>query len=91
MVIKSVSTDAVHASIKRPTAAELEARYEIDRRLLEPTPHTITVVDDLLTKGAHFVAMRNILGREFPGTKIVGLFIARRVPEVVDIEDFDTT
>jgi hypothetical protein len=38
---------------------------------------------------AHFIAVRNILGREFPDTKIVGLFIARRVPEAVDVEDFD--
>jgi hypothetical protein len=47
------------------------------------------VVDDVVTTGAHFVAMRNMLGREFPDTKIVGLFIARRVPEAADIEDFD--
>jgi hypothetical protein len=33
--------------------------------------------------------VRNILRREFPDTKIVGLFIARRVPEAVDVEDFD--
>jgi predicted amidophosphoribosyltransferase len=47
------------------------------------------VVDDVITTGAHYVAMRNVLRREFLGTKIVGLFIARRVPEAVDIEDFD--
>jgi hypothetical protein len=47
------------------------------------------VVDDLVTTGAHFVAMSNMLGRQFPGAKIVGLFIARRVPEAVDVEDFD--
>jgi hypothetical protein len=48
------------------------------------------VVDDLITTGELFVAVRNMLGREFPSTKIVGLFIARRVREAVDIEDFDT-
>jgi hypothetical protein len=35
------------------------------------------------------VAVRNMLRREFTNTKIFGLFIARRVPEAVDIEDFD--
>jgi hypothetical protein len=30
-----------------------------------------------------------ILHRAFPGVRIIGLFIARRVPEAVDIEDFD--
>jgi hypothetical protein len=89
LVIQPVSTDAVHDSANRPTLAQLEARYEIDRRRLEPAPQAIAVVDDLVTTGAHFVAMRNMLGRQFPGIKIVGLFIARRVPEAVDIEDFD--
>jgi len=35
------------------------------------------------------VASRNILRGELPETKFVGLFIARRVPEAIDIEDFD--
>jgi predicted amidophosphoribosyltransferase len=48
------------------------------------------VVDDLMTTGAHFVAIRTILRREFPDTQIVGVFIARRVPEAVDVEDFET-
>jgi hypothetical protein len=30
-----------------------------------------------------------LLHRAFPGVRIIGLFIARRVPEAVDIEDFD--
>jgi hypothetical protein len=30
-----------------------------------------------------------VLRREFPDTKIVGLFIARCVPQAVDIGDFD--
>lgn len=89
LVIQSASTDAAHDSTSRPRPAELETRYVIDRRLLEPKPQAIAVVDDLITTGAHYVAMRNMLGREFPDTKIVGLFIARRVPEAVDIEDFD--
>jgi adenine/guanine phosphoribosyltransferase-like PRPP-binding protein len=61
----------------------------IDRRLFEPKSQAIAVVDDLITTGAHFVAVRNMLRREFPDIKIVGLFIARRVPEAIDIEDFD--
>jgi predicted amidophosphoribosyltransferase len=89
LVTQAVSTPAVHDSADRPTVAVLEGRYGIDRRLRDPIPQVIAVVDDVITTGAHFVAMRNMLGREFPGTKIVGLFIARRVPEAVDIEDFD--
>jgi predicted amidophosphoribosyltransferase len=77
------------ASLVRPTPRELEARYVIDRGLLEPRPQLIAIVDDVLTTGSHFVAVRNMLRREFPDTKTVGLFIARRVPEAVDIEDLD--
>lgn len=80
LVIQPVSTDAAHDSTSRPRPAELEARYVIDRRLREPKPQAMAVVDDLITTGAHFVAVKNMLGREFPDTKIVGLFIARRVP-----------
>jgi hypothetical protein len=88
-VKQPVSTPAVHESTDRPTPAEIEARYVIDRMLREPAPQLIAVVDDLITTGAHFVAVRNILRREFPDAKIVGLFIARRVPEAVDIADLD--
>lgn len=65
----------------------LEASYTVDRRLLAPPPQIIAIIDDVLTTGAHFVAVRNILRQVFPETKIIGLFIARRVPEAVDIED----
>ena len=64
--------------------------YVVDRGLLRPKPQIVAVVDDLVTTGAHFVAMRTILRREFPDTRIVGVLIARRVPEAVDVEDFET-
>src|SRR5438445_6579656 len=48
LVIQTVSTDAVHDNTIRPTPAQLEARYEIDRRLLDPMPQGIAVVDDLV-------------------------------------------
>jgi predicted amidophosphoribosyltransferase len=90
LILQPASADAVHDREERPRPAELEARYAIDRGLLQPAPQMIAVLDDVITTGAHFVAARNLLQREFPDTKIVGLFIARRVPEAVDIEDFDT-
>jgi hypothetical protein len=89
LILQPVSTAAVHDRDDRPTPAELEAGYVIDRSLLQPKPQLIAVLDDMVTTGAHFVAMRNMLRREFPETKIVGIFITRRVPEAVDIEDFE--
>jgi hypothetical protein len=88
LVVQPVSTDAVHASSARPPPAMLEAGYVLNSQLLAPPPHTIAIFDDILTTGSHFVAVRNVLRREFPDAPIVGLFIARRVPEAADFADF---
>lgn len=90
LVVQPVSTPAVHDRDERPKPAELEARYVIDRSLLRPAPQVIAVIDDLVTTGAHFVAVRNMLRRVLPDIHIVGIFIARRVPEAVDVENFDS-
>ena len=89
LVVQPVSTDAVHDRDDRPTPAELEARYLPDPSQFLPKPRTLAVVDDMITTGAHYVAIRNILRRQYPDVPIMGIFIARRVPEAVDVEDFD--
>ncbi len=89
LIVQGVSTEAAHDNEQRPTPAEIEARYALDQRLVALPPQLIAITDDVLTTGAHYIAARNLLRRAFPTTKIVGLFIARRVPEAVDIEDFD--
>jgi len=43
----------------------------------------------VLTTGAHFGAASNVLQRTSPGVRVIGVFIARRVPEAADVEDFD--
>jgi hypothetical protein len=44
-------------------------------------PIQFAVVDDVLTTGAHFKAMKMTLEDAFPGVPLVGLFLARRVPD----------
>jgi hypothetical protein len=90
MVVQPTSTDAVHDRADRPTPAELETRYVIEQRLTNPKPKAFAVVDDMITTGAHYVAIRNILRRLCPDIPIMGIFIARRVPEAVDVEDFES-
>jgi hypothetical protein len=90
LIVQPQSSDAAHDRADRPKPAALEARYVIDRGLLRPKPQIIAVVDDLVTTGAHFVPIRNMLRREFADIPIMGIFIARRVPEAVDVEDFET-
>jgi len=48
----------------------------------------IGLFDDVLTTGAHYRAASAVLQQAFPGVRIIGVFIARRVPEATDIEDF---
>jgi hypothetical protein len=57
--------------------------------LRDPQPRVFGLFDDVLTTGAHYRAAAAVLQRAFPEVRIIGLFIARRVPEAVDIEDFD--
>lgn len=89
LVIQTQSSDAVHDQAVRPRPEEISARYQIDASLELPPPQAIAVVDDVITTGAHFVAVRNKIREAFPATKIIGLFIARRVPEAVDFSEFD--
>lgn len=64
----------------RPKPSEIEATYEIDESLVAPPPKDIGLFDDVLTTGAHFRAAKNLLSERFPGIRIVGIFVARRVP-----------
>ena len=49
LVIQSEGMHDVHTAEFRPGPTELYQNYEIDESLLEPTPSTIAVVDDVLT------------------------------------------
>lgn len=88
LVIQTQSTAAAHETDARPSPDEIEAVYRIDAKLLAPPPKVIAVFDDLLTTGAHFVAMKRVLGNQFPGVPIIGLFVARRAPKSA-LTDFE--
>ena len=59
---------------------ELYALYRIVEELVNPNPTSLVVVDDILTTGAHFKAMKRILNERFPDVPLIGVFVARRVP-----------
>ena len=89
LVFQLASTDPVHGQATRLQPEQLEANYRLDSKLLDPAPRAIAIFDDVLTTGAHYRAVSSILHRAFPDVRILGTFIARRVPEAVDVEDFD--
>ena len=63
------------------TGLGLAGGERLDERLAEPAPDTIFIVDDVLTTGCHYKAVKQVLQRRFPDATIRGLFVARRVPK----------
>lgn len=59
------------------TPAELMPMFNIDKSLCSPKKEQIIIVDDVLRHGAHFKAIKKLLQAEFPGSKFIGLYIAR--------------
>jgi hypothetical protein len=80
LVVQTKSLDAAHEITgSRPTVDDLLRVYAIDETLVDPSPQAIAVVDDVLTAGTHFAAMKRILNRRFTDIPVAGIFIARRV------------
>lgn len=90
LVIQGRSTNAAHevGVGDRVTVQELLELYAINEAIVAPLPRAIGILDDVLTAGTHFRAMKIKLTERFPGVPITGLFVARRVfPPAAD--DFD--
>lgn len=81
LVYQETTMEDAHSAQERPSPDSLYENYVLRRELLDPRPVCVAVVDDVLTTGAHFVAMRRVLGDALPGVPVIGLFVARRVPE----------
>lgn len=79
IVAQTESLKAAHETKTRPTVDDLLRVYVIDESFVAPPPQAIAVVDDVLTAGTHFAAMKSILNKRFPGVPVAGIFIARRV------------
>jgi predicted amidophosphoribosyltransferase len=90
LIIQETSTEAVHDSEERPTPDEQAGLYSLDQASLMPRPRHIVLLDDLLVAGCHFKAAQKILMSPFPGVRVTGLFLARRVPEAMDPSAFFT-
>jgi len=88
LVLQTESTEAAHEQDHRPGPDEIRALYALDPNLIDPIPSRIVICDDVLTTGAHFKAMQDTLRDACPDAQIVGCFIARRVPEAIDVEAF---
>ena len=81
LVVQSQSMQAAHLADRRPTPDELVALYRLDETLIDSIPDRIFIVDDVLTTGCHYKAVKRVLNQRFPHAEIYGLFVARRVPK----------
>ena len=88
LVVQLKAMPAAHGNENRLPPHDWEAAYSIDETVAAPTPAWIGIIDDVLVTGCRFRAMSNVLKVRFPQTRITGLFIARRVPEALDLSAF---
>lgn len=89
LIVQRANMAAAHEQQQRPRPEDIQTNYALDGRLQNPAPQTIGLFDDVLTTGAHYRAASNLLRQAYPGVRIVGLFIARRVPEAIDWDEID--
>lgn len=89
LIVQNKSMPAAHGSNNRLPPADWEQAYSIDEPLTDPAPSWIGIIDDVLVTGCRFRAVSNVLKSRFPLARITGLFIARRVPEAIDLSEFD--
>ena len=85
LIIQTENTDAVHTQTERLLPKQILKSYQIDQSLVDQEPKIIALVDDVLTTGAHFQAAKSVLSKTFPRRPVIGLFIARRVPDTTEI------
>ena len=81
LIVQTADMDAVHLhNENRPTPEDIRSIYQIDENLTTPEPSIIGLFDDVITAGAHYRAAKDLLQERFPGAKILGIFVARRIP-----------
>lgn len=83
--VQSYEASHTQADGLRKKPHELEALYTIQGAAPK---QAVVLVDDVLTTGAHFVAVRNVIHAAYPDRRVLGIFIARRVPSN-PFEDFE--
>ena len=78
MIVQNGNREGAAHDGDRPGPDELSRLYTLDPALSVPAPRVVGLFDDLLVTGASFVAAKRVVGAQFPGVKVYGLFLARR-------------
>lgn len=72
---------ASHEGPQRPSPDELYAALQFEPTAGRPhePPGPVFLFDDMLTTGAHYVAVTRRLAEVYPGIQVIGNFVARRL------------
>lgn len=80
---------AFHLNVgNRLTPDELKENMFVDLQLCNNIKPTIVLFDDVITTGSHYKACQELILENYPDSKIIGIFVARRNFPEPD-EDFD--
>jgi predicted amidophosphoribosyltransferase len=71
------STEAFHEG-QRKKPAELRANYRFNETHFNDFPTSVGIVDDLLTTGLHYRAIKDMILERAPDCRVIGFFVARR-------------
>lgn len=79
------SRDASHISNdRRPDVEELQKNYRLTGKIADDISGII-ILDDVLTTGCHFKAIKSIICEKYPNIYVCGLFIAK-TRHILDFE-----
>lgn len=81
VVVMTRNVPQSHLAEARVSIPELIESMSVDEASAQPEPRSIGIFDDVLTTGRHFKAVQTVLHERFPNVPIVGVFVARRVPD----------
>jgi predicted amidophosphoribosyltransferase len=70
-----------HASAQRRNIEALTENLQFRSGAAASLVRGILLIDDVLTTGATFTACKSVLERNLPGMPVLGVFVARRVPQ----------
>lgn len=81
LVVMTRNVPQSHLAEERVSIPELFESMSVDEAIADPEPRSVGIFDDVLTTGRHFKAVQAVLRERYPAVPIVGVFVARRVPE----------
>jgi hypothetical protein len=82
LLVQTSSTIADHETTERQRFEELLRITQVDEALaVLGVRSNIMIFDDVLNSGKHFKVAQRLLSARFPGVPIVGVFLARCLPD----------